>query len=413
MLGFMQNWFAAKANPIGVDFGSDCLRLAQVQMVDNEYRLIAAASADVPSHVRNDPAQRLQFFIDTTRDLLIQGNFKGREAILSLPISSMYIQHLRMPKMDDAETKKALPWEARGKLPVDPNAMILRHVIAGEVYQDSESRHEVIVMAAAKEMVNQLLNSAARAKLDVIGMNVEPKAMVDCFQQVYRRKNDATATSCFVDIGSSASRAIIVRAGKIVFARIIPVGGSHLNRAVANALRLSVEEAKLLRIQIGSSTPGLDDPQTKRNLSETAIASEENSFAFLPQEERRSDELKVAVKTARTPQLEHVEQACREPVLRLIEELELCRRYYEATFPNHPVDRLVFVGGEARQRVLCQTIAQEMGLAAQIGDPMVRMGRISEVGIESGIDRRQPQPGWSIAIGLSMGPAAGSEEASV
>lgn len=30
MLGFVQNWLAPRANPIGVDFGSDCLRLAQV-----------------------------------------------------------------------------------------------------------------------------------------------------------------------------------------------------------------------------------------------------------------------------------------------------------------------------------------------------------------------------------------------
>jgi hypothetical protein len=35
---------------------------------------------------------------------------------------------------------------------------------------------------------------------------------------------------------------------------------------------------------------------------------------------------------------------------------------------------------------------------------MVRMGRISQIGIESGIDRRQPQPTWAVAIGLSMGP---------
>jgi hypothetical protein len=46
-----------------------------------------------------------------------------------------------------------------------------------------------------------------------------------------------------------------------------------------------------------------------------------------------------------------------------------------------------------------------MGLAAQVGDPLVRMGRVSEIGIESGIDRRQPQPGWAVAIGLSLGPA--------
>ena len=56
------------------------------------------------------------------------------------------------------------------------------------------------------------------------------------------------------------------------------------------------------------------------------------------------------------------------------------------------MDRLIFIGGEARQRGLCQHVAREMGLAAQVGDPLVRMGRISEVGIESGIDRRQPQP---------------------
>ena len=57
MLGFVQNFFAPKCNPIGVDFGSDCLRLIQVQRGEggNEFKLIAAASADVPAHVRHDP----------------------------------------------------------------------------------------------------------------------------------------------------------------------------------------------------------------------------------------------------------------------------------------------------------------------------------------------------------------------
>jgi Tfp pilus assembly PilM family ATPase len=99
-----------------------------------------------------------------------------------------------------------------------------------------------------------------------------------------------------------------------------------------------------------------------------------------------------------------IEQSVRDPLNRLIEELNLCRRYHEATFPNKTVDRLIFVGGEARQRSLCAHVAREMGLAAQVGDPLVRMGRISDVGIESGIDRRQPQPNWSVAIGLSIGP---------
>lgn len=88
---------------------------------------------------------------------------------------------------------------------------------------------------------------------------------------------------------------------------------------------------------------------------------------------------------------------------RLVTELELCRRYHEATFPNRPIDRIVFVGGEAMQRNLCQRIAKALGIAAQLGDPMVRLGRTSKVTPEKGLDVSVPQPAWAIAIGLSIG----------
>src|SRR5580765_1089591 len=120
MLGFVQSFFAPKVNPIGVDFGSDCLRLAQMQHVNNEHKLIAAACADVPTTVRHDPAARLNFFVETIPELLSQGKFRGREAIVGLPAATMFIQHLRMPKMEPDAMKKALPWELRGKLPIDP-----------------------------------------------------------------------------------------------------------------------------------------------------------------------------------------------------------------------------------------------------------------------------------------------------
>jgi hypothetical protein len=84
----------------------------------------------------------------------------------------------------------------------------------------------------------------------------------------------------------------------------------------------------------------------------------------------------------------------------VVEELELCRRYYETTFPQQPIQRMIFVGGEARQKALCQHIAKAMGLAAQIGDPMARIHRGSDIDLD-----RQPQPSWAVAVGLSMGPA--------
>lgn len=445
MFGFIKTIVAANANPIGVDFGSDCLRMVQLQIADGEPRIVAAASADVPAHVRNDPAARASFFAETARDLLVQGKFKGRQAILALPAAQMYIQHLRIPKMDEEAMKKALPWEARGKIPIDPSHALLRHTVAGEIYQDSEPKDEVILMAAARETVNSLLAAAAKAKLDVLGMNVEPMAIVDCFNHIYRRKVDQTSINLFVDIGFKSSRAIIAEGSKILFARSIPIGGEHLNRAVAQALGIGAEEAKLLRVKLCQAQPSLDEHRARQEINgvqatETAPAAAAaaapaatEGFALLNASVAAAEKAQSAgavgvvdrrgTATLHQPavpatpratkgklpadpaeQTVLVEEAIHEPLVRLVEELGLCRRYYEATFQNKPVEKLIFVGGEAKQRRLCQHIARDMSLAAQVGDPLVRMGRISEIGIETGIDRRQPQPGWATAIGLSLGP---------
>jgi len=42
---------------------------------------------------------------------------------------------------------------------------------------------------------------------------------------------------------------------------------------------------------------------------------------------------------------------------------------------------------------------------------MVRLGRNSEVDPDCGIDVKSPNPEWTVAIGLSMGPVATGNEA--
>src|SRR5262249_496012 len=129
---------------------------------------------------------------------------------------------------------------------------MLRHHVAGEIYQEQEAKSEVILVAAPRDVVNQFLNAAARARLDVRGMLTEPKAIVDCFTQIYRRKTDAEATVLFVDIGSAGARAFIARAGHTLFARQIAIGGEHLTQAVAAAMGLNLEEARLMRLRLSN-----------------------------------------------------------------------------------------------------------------------------------------------------------------
>jgi type IV pilus assembly protein PilM len=424
MFKFASKWFGPKANPIGIDFGSDCLKLAQIAIVNGEPQLIAAAAAEVPGHIRHIPSARLNFFTETLKELLSSGGFKDRDAVLALPSASMFIQHLRLAKMDEEMLRKALPWEVRGKIPIDPSHALLRHVVAGEVYHDSEPKNEVIVMAAARQLVNDMLSAASKAKLNVIGMNVEPSALIDCFGHIYRRKEDKIAVSCYVDIGSTSSRAIIAQGSQILFARTIKIGGDHLNRAVAASLKLNLDDAKMLRIKLCYQHPSLEDPHQKQSveLEEKAVAPQRVNRKVKFRDGSDSsldggvavateDETSVQQVDSRT-QYQQVSNAVAEPLAQLAAELDLCRRYYESTFPSKPVDRLIFVGGEAKHRTLCQYLAGEMGLPAQVGDPLVRMGRTTQVGIESGMDRRQAQPGWAVAIGLSLGSVNGTPSGS-
>src|SRR5258706_3841043 len=156
----------------------------------------------------------------------------------------MVIQHPRLPKMDEEAMKKAIPWEARGKIPIDPGHALLRHHIAGEVYQDQEAKCEIVLMAAGRDVVNGYLAMAAKARLDVIGMNVEPKAIVDCFTHLDRRKNDSGITNFFVDIGCAGTRAFIARGSRILFARSLHIAGDHFTRAVVRPFGLGRVEAK-------------------------------------------------------------------------------------------------------------------------------------------------------------------------
>ena len=85
------------------------------------------------------------------------------------------------------------------------------------------------------------------------------------------------------------------------------------------------------------------------------------------------------------------------------DELTQCVRYYESVFRNQNIERAIFLGGQASDKRLCQAIAQRLNLPAQIGDPLVRIESLNADGAVAALDRREPQPRWAVAVGLSLG----------
>lgn len=437
---FVQDLLGTSAAAVGVDLGTETIRMAQVRPDPESPELIAAAARDVPPGASEEPVAYAEFCAEALKELWREGRFEGRKAILGMPSTMMHLLHLRLPKLDSSAIQTALAFEAAGKLPFDPVAGILRHHVVGDVYTNDGPRQEVICTAVRRDYVELLLNAAEKARLEVGGLVATPIALRDCFRRIYRRASDAETGFCFIDIGRTGTRVTIVRGGHLYFARNIPIGGNRLNEVVADAVGVQAAEAKLLRMQLSEQQQqNQGDAQQieaaarkDRGSAVMQPSTTDHSFAMLNaamEASKRSAQVGVDPEayvmtldkspragaqrrgSSRVTEMS-VAQAV-DPILQqLADELQRCRRYHEATFPSVLVDRLVFVGGEAHNRPLCQALARRLGIAAQIGDPVG--GLTHEIATRKsapdlsagGIDTDRQQPAWSVACGLSLGAPA-------
>jgi type IV pilus assembly protein PilM len=350
--------------PIGLDLGTNMLKMAQLRLADEAIGLIAAGAAEIPRTLRKDAPARMEFMSKAIRNILKTNAFKGRQCILSLPAESTFVQPVRIPKLPAEEIPKALRFELQGKLPFPIAEAIIRHVVAGDIFGDGDAKQEVIVFATSKTLLDQHLEMAARAKLDVIGVNVESCAVVECFSRLFRRAADAARPILFLDIGEATTQVVLSHGDQVVFARNLLIGGEQFDQAVSEGLGIPLEQARSMRRDLSRGTP--------------ETGAEEELYHHLDR-----------------------------PLSAMADELTQCLRYYESVFRNQSVERAIFVGGQAYDKRLCQSLAQRLNLPAQVGDPLVRMNRIAGAGLQHGLDRREPQPNWAVAVGLSLGARSG------
>jgi Tfp pilus assembly PilM family ATPase len=289
------------------------------------------------------------------------------------------------------------------QLGCDPSLLVFRHVEVGP--SGKSTKTEVICMAAARETVDRLMGALKAAKLEPVGMHAEHHAVLRAFDSVTRREEDAGVTSLYLDVGAGTTKVSIAHGRDLAFARTIELGGRHLDQTVARQLKYELADARAHRLAMGE----LSRPPAARSAAPAAVGSgmavlnagmRQGGAAVL--DDRRTGEPAPGMTDlpARGP-APLVDLA--EPLEILTDEVSMCIRYHESLFPGRKVDRAIFVGGEARHVALCQHIARTLKLPAKVGDPMASVARGGKEPCV-GVDFKQPQPGWAVALGLCLSP---------
>ncbi|GJM26594.1 MAG: hypothetical protein DHS20C16_30090 [Phycisphaerae bacterium] len=342
------------SGPIGLDIGARAIRAVQLKRTRSGFDLIAHAQIDV-TPVEMDDEDRV---FDQVKSILSKRDFVGRKVAICIPDRALEIKNMRMPQMPESELAEAALFEARERFVNLRNDYMIRTLPAGLVGSDANAQQELIVLAAAEHAVEARLQTMM--KLGVQVTSIEPSAMAFFrpYEQFLRRSSDANVPNAFVDVGEWSTRILISCGDDIAFLKVCPIGGKHLDTAIAKDLVLPAADATKARQQlVACSETQSADPATQAT--------------------------KAAIKSV-------VEQ--------LAKEIALCLRYYSVTFRAERPEHLT-LAGEAANPVVAELASESLHLPVHVGKAFSAgscAGAIESPETGTGL------PQWTTALGLAM-----------
>ncbi len=386
---------AGLPGPIGINFGASSLKLLQV-VPGNPPSLVGAACLETPEELLADPEKRLQFQMNALPKLIKAVDFKGRRAVCSIPPYRTICKPMQFTRQDGLEVGQLVDGAIAMQFNCDPSAVVYRYY---EINTGDKPgpKVDVLVIATPRVVVEQLMKGLLGAKLQPVGMHSEFAAMLRAFDYTNRRDGDLNVNTLYIDVGSSTTTIAIAHGMELAFARVVTMGGRSIDEAIARAESVTEREVRERRKKEASVFTEAPAPVGAVGGEGAEVSSDRRQGVvpapgFTPEVQLQPE---VCVGPA-SKQLNEVMEA-------ITDEIRLCLRYHTSQFPQRKVERVVFLGGEAQHRGLCQHIARALRLPAQTADPMARVARTgSEPTL--GVDLHGPQPGWAVALGLCLAP---------
>lgn len=387
--------------PIAVDFGVGALKVLQIAKGDPP-SLIAAASIDTPEELLTDSRARLDFQAEALGRLIRSGGFKGKRAVCAIPSGMTVCKHVRVAKGDPLSVNLQVASTLAQQVNVHPASLVLRTVDVGDVERVGATggkQAEVICIAAPRDGVSRLMDAIKSAKMEPVGMHSEFAATIRAFGDL--TKGTAVSgekTTLYLDIGAGSTRVMIAHDDKMVFARVINLGGRALDEAIVSSRNMTLAQAHQARYACAGAMPD------RGAVAEPGMGARMRAAAsFADESGEVPSGLTSQVGCATIAPCGPNEPALNEAIEILTDEVTMCLRYHESLFPNRRVGGLVFIGGEARHAGLCQHLARALRLPAQIADPLARVARTGKEPT-AGINLKEAQPGWTVPLGLCLSP---------
>ncbi len=190
-------------------------------------RVVAAASVELPPGAVTDVGvPQPELLSESLRELFSMGSF-GRRVYMGLSVRHGVVRLLDMPLVEnEAERERAVRFQAAEAIAMPLEEAILDFAFVGQtVVPGGESRMQVVLAAARRTPVLELVDAVEAAGLKPLGIELEPFALVRALGEPAQENEVARL---YVHIGASNAILAIAVGHTCMLTRSAPQSGPGL-----------------------------------------------------------------------------------------------------------------------------------------------------------------------------------------
>ena len=254
---------------IGLDAGSDSVKIAVLKDEPKRTQLIALGSAKIQGGTLEGGSEIISatgeiieggpgsidpnILIQAIKDAVLDTQQKIKTRVVSsLKKDHVHVRTINVVYMPEEELNEGIRWEAEQYIPFPMSEALLDYMVLGDTTEAGVDKLETLVVAAQRADVENFVDTISQADLSVGSLSLESFGLWQTLAKGQPLKNDEPVA--LVNIGNTSTNITIFEGEKLLFLRDIPLGGLNLTQAVQESMGIDFNEAEELK-----KTAGFDD----------------------------------------------------------------------------------------------------------------------------------------------------------
>ncbi len=267
--------FGQKKTSVGLDIGSGFIKLIEVDHSGDQPEVVRVVMrALLPDAIVEGEIMDPGLVADTVRDLVEEAGLKHKEVITAIGGHDVIIKKIDMDRMEEADAREVIRWEAEQHVPFDIKSVELDFQILNP--EADGPQMEVLLVAAKRELVENKLSVLVGAGLQATVIDVDAFALHNGFE--HNHPEGLEGIVALVNVGHETTNVNIMEDGVPILTRDVPFGSRKIRERLQRERGLTTEAAE----EVVQGRTEMEDPvDFVRESAEEVAVGVERGAAFL------------------------------------------------------------------------------------------------------------------------------------